>query len=213
VSHRVRLSADIAELAHELGLPSGRRGLHCPPLWIAPGQSVPVARYDHDLKKRCLDLMLWGLIPTWAKDTHVVYSTIPAQVEAVDSHTMFCGRLAARRRCLVPATAFCDADARDKQNLVVALAERGLMTLGGMWEIWVAPSGTRMQSFAIVTTEVNARHGKLSDRMPVVIAPEARTAWLGETSSDASYLKSLLAPHSASPPVAWPTIKEGRPRG
>jgi putative SOS response-associated peptidase YedK len=39
---------------------------------------------------------------------------------------------------------------------VIALADRGLMALAGLWENWRWPAGEWVRSFAIVTTEPNA---------------------------------------------------------
>lgn len=42
------------------------------------------------------------------------------------------------------------------------------------------PAGERIRSFAIVTTEPNGLCGELHNRTPVILAPEAWPAWLGE---------------------------------
>jgi len=39
-----------------------------------------------------------------------------------------------------------------KQPYAVALADRGLMALAGLWESWRSPAGERVLSFAIITT-------------------------------------------------------------
>jgi hypothetical protein len=49
----------------------------------------------------------------------------------------------------------------------------GLMALAGLWENWRSPTGERIRSFAIVTTEPNELCARLHNRMPVVLAPEA----------------------------------------
>jgi len=53
----------------------------------------------------------------------------------------------------------------------------------------------RVRSFAIVTTEPNELCAQLHNRMPVVLAPKAWPAWLGEEPADEAKLKSLLAPY------------------
>jgi putative SOS response-associated peptidase YedK len=37
----------------------------------------------------------------------------------------------------------------------IALADRGLMALAGLWENWKSPEGEWMRSFAIITTTPN----------------------------------------------------------
>jgi putative SOS response-associated peptidase YedK len=57
-----------------------------------------------------------------------------------------------------------------------------------------------VRSFAIVTTEPNELCAALHNRMPVVLAPEAWPAWIGEEPAGEAQLKSLLAP---TLPTAW----------
>jgi len=79
------------------------------------------------------------------------------------------------------------------------------MALAGVWETWRArPSGERVRSFAIVTTEPNQLCTALHNRMPVVLAPEAWPAWLGEEPADEAQLKSLLVPYPSGGMIAWP---------
>jgi putative SOS response-associated peptidase YedK len=40
--------------------------------------------------------------------------------------------------------------------------------------------------------------------MPVILAPEAWPAWLGEEPADARQLKSLLAPYPSEDMLCWP---------
>jgi putative SOS response-associated peptidase YedK len=49
--------------------------------------------------------MRWGLIPYWAKDIKIGFSTINARAEDVDTKPAF-REAFQRRRCLVPSTAF-----------------------------------------------------------------------------------------------------------
>ena len=94
--------------------------------------------------------------------------------------------------------------ATGKQPYVIALADRGLMALAGLWENWRSPAGEWVRSFAIVTTEPNALCAELHNRMPVVLGPETWSAWLGEAPADADHLKAMLAPYSSEEMIAWP---------
>ena len=40
--------------------------------------------------------------------------------------------------------------------------------------------------------------------MPVVLAPEAWPAWLGEEPPDEAQLKALLSPYPSTGMIAWP---------
>jgi putative SOS response-associated peptidase YedK len=79
--------------------------------------------------------------------------------------------------------------AAGKQPYAIALADRGLMALAGLWENWRSPAGEWVRSFAIITTTPNELCAQLHNRMPVVLKPEAWPVWLGEDPVDASALK------------------------
>ena len=71
---------------------------------VAPTDSQPIARLDRD-GQRELTVMRWGLIPYWAKDSKIGFSTINAKSETVTSSPTFREAMK-RRRCLVPAEWF-----------------------------------------------------------------------------------------------------------
>jgi putative SOS response-associated peptidase YedK len=85
--------------------------------------------------------------------------------------------------------------AAGKQPYAIALADRGLMALAGLWETWRSPAGERVRSFAIITTTPNELCAELHNRMPVVLSAGTWPAWLGEGPSDARQLKGFLAPY------------------
>ncbi|MGC9185358.1 MAG: SOS response-associated peptidase, partial [Thiomonas sp.] len=70
---------------------------------IAPGQLAPVVRTLEG--KRRLEMLRWGLIPSWAKDAALGNRLINARSETVAEKPAF--RAAFRsRRCIVPADGF-----------------------------------------------------------------------------------------------------------
>jgi SOS response associated peptidase (SRAP) len=79
--------------------------------------------------------------------------------------------------------------------MAIALADRGIMALAGLWENWRSPTGERIRSFAIITTKPNELCAELHNWMPLVLKPEAWPEWLGEEPVDETRLKSLLAPY------------------
>jgi putative SOS response-associated peptidase YedK len=161
---------------------------------------------DH---QRSLEVMRWGLVPFWAKDIKVGFANINAKAEGIENKPAF--REAFRqRRCLVPVDSFYERQKvdKDKQPYAIGLKGGGLMALAGLWENWLnRPTGERIRSFAIVTTEQNELCAKLHNRMPVVLAPEAWPAWLGEEPADEAQLKALLVPCPSDGMIAWPVSK------
>src|SRR4051812_34238155 len=70
----------------------------------APTQNLAVVRLDAE-GRRSLDLLRWGLIPSWAKDKAVGPRLINAMAETVAAKPAFRDAFR-RRRCLVPVDFF-----------------------------------------------------------------------------------------------------------
>jgi putative SOS response-associated peptidase YedK len=145
-------------------------------------------------------MLRWGLVPFWAKDLNVGFSNINAKAEGIENRPAF------RRRCLVPVDGFYEwkKTGTGNQPYAIALADRGLMALAGLWENWRSPAGEWVRSFAIITTTPNELCAELHNSMPVVLKPETWAVWLGEECADASALKALLVPFPSEGMTCWP---------
>jgi putative SOS response-associated peptidase YedK len=187
-------------------IPPDRPTPNITPSWnVAPTDALPVVRYDARASERTLDVMPWRLVPFWAKDIKVGFANINAKAEGIESKPTF-REAFQRRRCLVPVDNFYEwkKTATGKQPHAIALADRQLMALAGLWETWRSPAGERIRSFAIITTTPNELCAELHNRMPVVLNPEVWPTWLGEEPADVPRLKGLLASYPAEEMVAWP---------
>ena len=74
---------------------------------VAPTQPIPVVRIVEG--RRQFALVRWGLIPPWVKDPRKFTLLINARAESVNDKPAFRYPMR-RRRCLVPASAFCEPD-------------------------------------------------------------------------------------------------------
>ena len=140
---RARLSSDVSEIKLVFSIPPERPTPNFPPSWnVAPTDSLPVVRYDAKAAQRSLDMLRWGLIPYWAKDIKVGFANINAKDEGIESKPAF-RKAFERRRCLVPVDNFYEwrKTATGKQPYALALADRGIMALAGLWENWHSPAG------------------------------------------------------------------------
>ena len=82
---RARLSYDVSEIKIVFGIAPERSTPNIAPSWnLAPTDPAPVVHYDAKAGSRALDVMRWGLIPYWAKDNKIGFSTINARAEEVD---------------------------------------------------------------------------------------------------------------------------------
>jgi putative SOS response-associated peptidase YedK len=207
---RAKLEGDLNEIKIAFGIPPEYPTPNYAPSWnVAPTDSLPIVRYDPKAGHRTLDLLRWGLVPYWAKDIKIGFSTINAMAETVDTKSAF-REAFKRRRCLVPIEAFYEWQTigpKEKQPYAIALADRGLMALAGLWETWKSPASETVRSFTIVTTTPNELCAPIHNRMPVILPPETWPAWLGETAVGPETLQLMLAPYPADRMTCWPVDK------
>jgi putative SOS response-associated peptidase YedK len=105
---------------------------------VAPQSLQPVVRLDSETGERELTVMRWGLIPFFAKDAKIAYSTINARAETVATSPVFREPMK-RRRCLVPATGFYEwqaLDKKSKQPWAIELVDGNLFAFAGLWDRW-----------------------------------------------------------------------------
>lgn len=204
---RVKLEGDVSEIRIAFRIPPDYPTPNFAPSWnVAPTDQLPIVRYNPKTQGRTLDLMRWGLIPYWAKDIKIGFSTINAMAETIDTKPVF-REAFRRRRCLVPVEVYYEwkkLNAKTRQPYAFALAEGGVMALAGLWETWKSPAGEVVRSFTIATTTPNALAAEIHNRMPVIQPASAWPTWLGEEEADEAALKGLLAPYPADGMTMWP---------
>src|SRR3984893_7828909 len=189
---RARLSSDVSEIKLVFSIPPHRPTPNIAASWnVAPTDPLPIVRYDAKAGERSLDVMRWGLVPFWAKDLKVGFSNINAKAEGIEGKPAF-REAFQRRRCLVPVDNFYEwkKTANGKQPYAIALADRRLMALAGLWENWRSPAGEWVRSFAIITTSPNELCAELHDRMPVILARDNWSVWLGEEPANPAQFKA-----------------------
>ncbi|MFZ0746979.1 MAG: SOS response-associated peptidase [Terracidiphilus sp.] len=176
------------------------------PTYNAAPQSVqPVVRLNRDSGKREIALLRWGLVPFWARDAKLGYTTINARAEEVAAKPAFREALK-RRRCLVPADAFYEwqrLDPKTKRPYAIALRSGEPYAFAGLWERWRPKEGEVLETFTIITTDPNEVMEPLHDRMPVILEPQNYTRWL-DAGDPAQPPVDLLRPYPAEKMLAWP---------
>lgn len=191
-------------------------GVEEPPLAarynIAPTQPVGIVRLDRSAAAREWALVHWGLIPSWAKDPSIGARMINARGETVAEKPSFRAALR-RRRCLLPADGFYEwkREGRGKQPYYIRMRSQEPFAFAGLWELWVSPDGSEVESCTIITTEANEMMAPLHDRMPVILAQDDYEQWLG-TGKDAdahevSELRHLIRPFNPSLMEAYPVSR------
>ena len=166
----------------------------------AAGADVPTEAND----------ALWPLVPPWAKGEVTRYSTANARAEGLSESRTFARPWRRGQRCLIPASGFYewqDAGERTKRPWTIEPLNDALFTFGGLWEISFAPDETPVLSCTIITVAANElmreihNAGKNRHRMPLIVAPEDRAAWLD---GDGGTAESLVAAYPADEMDARP---------
>lgn len=147
----------------------------------------------------------WGLVPSWAKDPKIGFSTINARAEDAASKPAFREAMK-KRRCLVPANAFYEwqrGAGKSRNPHAIALAGGEPFALAGLWERWKPKDGPPLDTFTVLTSEPNQLMAAIHNRMPVILQPPDYDRWLNPETG-ASSLAELLKPFPSEQMRAWP---------
>lgn len=192
---RYTLTTPLDELVSVFDVPEvGFR--HEPRYNIAPTQTAPVLARDGEGRKMKMGTLRWGLVPFWADDPGIGNKLINARSETASKKPAF--RSAFRsRRCLVLADGFYEwrKEGDDKVPYWIHRPDRAPFTMAGLWERWEPGEGEPLYTFTILTRDATPALKDLHARMPALLAPDRRAAWL-DPDADPGELNGLLA----SPP-------------
>jgi putative SOS response-associated peptidase YedK len=172
---------------------------------VAPQSVQPVVRVNRDAGNREFALMRWGLVPPWAKDAKIGYSTINARAEEAASKPVFREALK-NRRCLVPADAFFEwqrLDPKSKRPFAIGLKSGDPYAFAGLWESWRPKGGDPLETFSILTIDPNEVMEPIHNRMPVILEPKDYDRWLDPGDPQRPPV-DLLRPYPADQMHAWP---------
>ena len=174
------------------------------PADLSPEPSYNVAPTNHVYTVRAnaghreIDLMKWGLVPSWAKDPKIGSKMINARSETAAEKPAFRTAIK-KRRCLVPADGFYEwakvPGQKTKQPYYITRADGEPIVFAGLWEAWKPKSGSEAQPVAtadgaapedvdwlisctLMTTTPNAEMAEIHNRMPVLVPPTWWDRWL-----------------------------------
>jgi putative SOS response-associated peptidase YedK len=91
-------------------------------------------------------------------------------------------------RCLIPATGYFEWETREKQKIKYKLrpSAEGMFTFAGLYR---SEAGANTPVFVILTAPAAEGISFIHDRMPLILPPGQREAWLNDTSEAAELLK------------------------
>jgi putative SOS response-associated peptidase YedK len=197
---RVRLANDYSEIkirlkfAPDAPAPNYEADYNKPPTMLmlvairsVEGQRIP-------------KMMKWGLIPHWAKDSKLQYSTFNARSEEFATSPAFKDAWKWGQRCLVVTNGFyewkkLDPKGKTKQAYAVDMASGNEMVMAGLGSRWRDPAnGEEVLSCTVLTCEPNRAMAEIHNRMPVILDEADWPKWLGEEPATEQELLALLRP-------------------
>lgn len=175
---------------------------------------------------RQLRVARWGLVPSWAKDRTIGSRMINARVESVADKPAF-RRAFVARRCILPADGYYEwyqpegqdsprtkAGKPRKQPFFIHPSDGSTLAMAGLYEWWLDTSLDRddpdawLLTATVITTSSTDAVGRIHDRMPLVVSPAHRRAWLHPDRADPALLTDLLQPASEVVLDAYPVSTE-----
>ena len=172
---------------------------------VAPTDPVYVVLERHDTRR--LQVVRWGLVPSWAKDPKMGSRLINARRETVRDKPAFRSAFA-RRRCLVPADGYFEWQSLGgrKQPYFLVARDRTPLAMAGLYEVWKAPDDTLLWTCTVLTTEAADELGHIHDRTPLLVPRGDWQRWLDPSVEDPG--DDLLVPGTAGVLDAWPVSPE-----
>ena len=159
-------------------LPRPRPAKPKPRYNIAPTQDVLAIRLERVGQQEAVQLR-WGLIPFWAKDEKISYSTINARAETVARKPAFRDAFK-KRRCLIAADGYYEwkkPEDGSKQPYRITLDPEQPFSFAGLWEHWEKDNKV-IESCTIIVTDANELTKDIHGRMPVILDPATTTPGL-----------------------------------
>ena len=161
-----------------------------------PTSSLPVLVPQNG---RVLQVMHWGLIPSFSESSDMNYSSFNARVETLSQKPMY-RRLINRNRCVAVIEGFYEwksTPGKIKVPYYIQQEDSSLSYLAGLYDCWENPDGEdHKYSFTVITRDSTKDVSWLHTRMPLVLdSSEKVNTWLFGTEEQA---KELLEQQSTS---------------
>lgn len=163
-----------------------------------------------------LELLKWGLIPSWVKDEKTANelrsNTLNAKSETAFEKPSF-RKAIASQRCVIPVNGFVEWQTVDKDKIpyFIKPSDSDLFLLGGLYDTWINPNTSEtITTFSIITTEANPMMAEIHNtkkRMPFILENSKLDAWLNlSTSKDT--IQSLFSSYDEKYMTAYKISKQ-----
>ncbi|MCD6379251.1 SOS response-associated peptidase [bacterium] len=185
------------------------------PVHSANGYKHPQLPVITDENPREIQLMGWGLIPSWTKSGEDALKlrrmTLNARSETVFEKPSFRSSIR-EKRCLVPADGFFEwMNVKGKKYPhFIYLESREIFSMAGIWSEWRdRDRGALLRTYSILTTVANSLVEKIHNtkkRMPVILSREKEGVWLDRGLRDKE-IRELMSPFESARMNAHPVSR------
>jgi len=150
---------------------------------IFPANIVPVlVRQARDTEAR---LYSWGF-PRWQGKGLIINARSETVTEKAMFHQAFLNR-----RCIIPSTGFYEwkhsEGKKKKDKYLLRMPDRSVLYMAGIYTRF-ENTDINLPGFVILTTTANSSIKAIHDRMPVIIQPHEKDAWL----TDESFARHII---------------------
>ena len=168
---------------------------------IKPLYNIAPSHYAYIISRNArqenrLEMIKWGLVPSWSKDPKIGNRMINARVETISVKPSF-KYILKTNRCLVPCTGFYEWKIVGKKKVpyYIGLQNSKIFCLAGIYDIWSGSNGNDLKTFTIITTQPNKTLKPIHNRMPVILHQELEDQWLNTKQQDLGAIIRLLRPY------------------
>ena len=155
---------------------------------VAPTHRIPVMTADDP---HHLQLMHWGLIPSWAKDKKMAARMINARIETVLQKPAFRSAIR-KRRCVALLDGYYEWQKSEegKQPFWIGHRDGDTLMIAGIWETWHKEENP-LKSVSLLTRSPEENIAHLHDRMPVLLTDETVQYWLDQEAAPETVLEAV----------------------
>jgi putative SOS response-associated peptidase YedK len=134
-----------------------------------------------------IQLLKWGLIPSWVKSVDdakdIRFKTFNARSESINKKPTFSFSFSSKR-CIIPVSGFFEWQHIGPQKIpwYIYHTDNEILSFAGLWDDWVdTSSGELLSTFSIVTTSANELMAGIHNstrRMPVILDQQSEKQWI-----------------------------------
>jgi putative SOS response-associated peptidase YedK len=198
-----KTDAALGAISRALGVPLEAPDWAGPRYNVTLTDTMPVVACDAG--QPAVRAMRWGLVPPGERGKDRPRLLANARSETAAALPAF-RRAVAERRCLVPANGFFEWRSAGgvKWPHLFTLRDEEPFAFAGIWD---PAAGELPETYCILTTAPNSLVARVHDRMPVILAADSMTRWIGERPLAAEELRLLVSPFAAERMASRPVSR------